>query len=89
MRSLRSTPSHLVAVQERMGWYGADDQTDDGDMVRRFLATTSDGLRFGPLIDGDLVPESPLTALHTMSRALRGAGRHDGGRDGCHGEVRG
>ena len=62
-------PNQLVIVQERMGWYGADDQTDDGDMIGRFLATTKDGLRFGPLIDGDLVPEEPLTALTTMSRS--------------------
>jgi para-nitrobenzyl esterase len=62
-------PSDLVNLQERMGWYGGDDQTDDGDMIRRFLASTKDGLRFGPLIDGDLVPEAPLTALTTMSRS--------------------
>ena len=61
-------PSHLVTVQERMGWYGGEDQTDDGDMIRRFVATTKDGLRFGPLIDGDLLPEAPLAALTTMSR---------------------
>jgi para-nitrobenzyl esterase len=60
-------PDHLVTVQERMGWYGRD-EIDDGDMIRRFVSMTRDGLRFGPLVDGDLVPEPPLSALASMSR---------------------
>jgi para-nitrobenzyl esterase len=50
-----------------MGMAG-DGESDGDGVAQRFAAMAKGGLRFAPLIDGDLVPESPLAALRTLSR---------------------
>jgi carboxylesterase type B len=54
------TPAQLVEVQQSIGPFGG---ADGGDVVSRFATTVKSGLRFGPLVDGDLLPVAPLEAL--------------------------
>jgi para-nitrobenzyl esterase len=61
----------IVSVQPQIG--AADDgdgEPSAEDVAARFAAMAKGGLRFAPLIDGDLLPESPLVALQTESRDL-------------------
>ena len=54
----------LVEVQQALG--GVRDSVDGGtDVASRFAAMATGGLRYGPLIDGDLLPEPPLDALRS------------------------
>jgi para-nitrobenzyl esterase len=57
----------IVAVQPPMGMAG-DGESDEEGLATRFAARANGGLRFAPLIDGDLVPEPPLVALRTRAR---------------------
>jgi para-nitrobenzyl esterase len=51
----------LVAAQKALGPFGGSG--GDGDVPSRFARVAKGGLAFGPVIDGDLVPEPPLDAL--------------------------
>jgi para-nitrobenzyl esterase len=62
-------PARLIEVQTEFGWFGEGPQ-DENDPIARLAAVSSGGLRYGPLIDGDLLPESPLGALAHRSRSV-------------------
>jgi para-nitrobenzyl esterase len=54
----------LVEVQQALG--GLRDTGDgEADVASRFAAMAKGGLRYGPLVDGDLLPEAPLDALRS------------------------
>jgi para-nitrobenzyl esterase len=55
----------LIDVQQSFG--GVRETGGDDDAVTQFAALATKGLRYGPVVDGDLVPESPLEAVRSGS----------------------
>jgi carboxylesterase type B len=53
----------LVAAQKALGPFGGSG--GDGDVASRFARVAKGGLAFGPVIDGEVVPQSPLDALRS------------------------
>jgi para-nitrobenzyl esterase len=51
----------LVAAQKALGPFGGSG--GDGDVASRFAKVAKGGLAFGPVVDGDVVPDPPLDAL--------------------------